>query len=250
MSYDFLNEDLSRIADFVRGMFDDFDDEDGFLLGEMMWLDSDFDPHEDFDVVNKIKDMVPYVDDVELGCSKITIVLNRLADFEVNGITDYVIKMPFRGRIVGNTKIQYTQATSSWEKDGWDYCKFEEHVYKEACAQDIECLFCGTRYLCDIQGEPVYVSQRCTPYDSEDDDSYYCSASDDTKNFVNGSKDKISSVEMGNDVAAKFYDYWGESVTIGLIDFLDEYGVNDCHSGNIGYRNKGVCIFDYSGFNC
>lgn len=74
------------------------------------------------------------------------------------------------------------------------------------------------------------------PKDVNSEEEYFDSISD--KDF--------SSPEMVMDYVRTKYEC--NKKFSAFEDFLEKFGVNDCHSGNWGYRGKNLVVTDYAGF--
>lgn len=213
---------------------------------EFMWTDYDGEPVDEYSLLD-----IPEVSDVRCGCSKAVLFLSYL--------DDYVIKLPFLGTEDGiddDEPAWFKHAIvedSDSEHDGWDYCRVEEAIYKKACDQGIEKLFCGTRYLCSFGGFPIYVSEKSDAALCEDKWAH-CSSRDGLDYIRSKRKSNSSDFldclnDMEDSTIGMFYDSWGKETTDKFLDFLVDNNVRDCHNGNVAFKDGKIRVIDYSSFD-
>lgn len=139
-----------------------------------------------------------------------------------------------------------------------DYCLNEAYLYIKAQEWGIENAFAA----CDIVGKfglyDIYVMDRC--YCNEDgmsDDSYdlqfkkYCTeygldpAAEESMDEFSDNCPAYGEQDCMLELAEV---HWGLKFTNTVIAFMEEYGINDCHSGNWGWLNNNLVIVDYAGY--
>lgn len=231
------DSELLRLKNIVQEKFS-FED-DPF---DYMWVDGDGEPLDDFDGFWRD----PCVIDVKYGCSKVVLFCSYL--------DDYVLKIPFIGEFlyVGLHR-EFSNAVVVDNKDvKWDYCRVEEGIYKSACKEGLGDLFCGTRFLCRINGFPIYVSEMSG--DALDEDTILHQSSADGLNYIKSKRKEPSRRflyapgDMDDDTIGMFYDSWGKELTDKLLDFIVDNDIRDCHNGNVAFRDGKIRLIDYSSF--
>ena len=232
------DSDIVLLRDIVQSRFSF-----GENPNDIMWTTADGDP---IDYCDTFWDD-PDIGDVKYGCSKVVLFYNYLGD--------YVLKIPFLGECFKDgIYINFTNAiVDSEDENSWDYCRAEEIIYELACEKGLGDLFCGTRYLCDIQGFPVYVSEMSESALDEDTTSHRSSAAGlayiKSKRQEPGRRFYYCPGEMSDDTIGMFYDSWGKELTDKLLDFLVDNDIRDCHNGNVAFRDGKIRLIDYSSFD-
>lgn len=129
------------------------------------------------------------------------------------------------------------------EKDEMrNYCDLEFEIYEKAVSAGLSQYFAGLRIVGSIENVTVYAQEFCEP------DNFYESSIES----IEKAEDIASELFYSDDAlawAGEFIETYGESEFKRLCDFLDEKGVNDLHSGNMGRRMNGqLCLIDFSGY--
>lgn len=125
----------------------------------------------------------------------------------------------------------------------WDYCKTEAELTSFIEGKAIEDYFCKTYYIGDINNWPVYISEYA------EKDCYEIVASEDS---ISKSKTYEGIERIGYWMIAKMLENRPKEITDciqDLLDFCNEFRLNDFHGGNFRASNGRVKIVDYSGFN-
>lgn len=144
------------------------------------------------------------------------------------------------------------------KEDLIDYCRNEDYLYAKAKAWGVEQAFASCEYVGRFALYDIYVMDRC--YCNEDgmsDDSYdlqykkYCSEYGLDPN-EDGSMEEFSNCcpeyEDQDCMLELAAEHWGEQFARKVIDFIYEFGINDCHCGNWGWINDRLVIVDYAGY--
>lgn len=153
-------------------------------------------------------------------------------------------------------KIQYC------DKD-YDYGKNELLVYTKAVEQGLDKYFAWTEKLFSIDFEngrtvDVYIQEKC---EMDEDDmtnrvsNYAYSKWLDEENLedCSDSRDKYEIEEDTDYITNQEFmmeyaeEEWGTAAW-DVSEFLDSMYVNDCHSGNWGWRDHELVICDYAGY--
>lgn len=153
-------------------------------------------------------------------------------------------------------KIQYCD-------DGYDYGKNELLVYNKAVEQGLDKYFAWTKKLFLIDFEngrtvDVYVQEKC---EMDEDDMINRVSNYAYSKWLNekcledceDSRDKWEREEDTDYIADQesMMEYaeeeWGVPAW-DVSEFLDSMYVNDCHSGNWGWRGHELVICDYAGY--
>ena len=141
------------------------------------------------------------------------------------------------------------------------YCANEEFLYTKAQEWGIAECFAGVHFLGEFDNTDVYLVERC---DCDEDKMYSDSYDYQFRNFC---RERGYSAENANDdIYEEFQDececdysgqegmmelaasLWGEELADKVYDFLNYFGVNDCHSANWGYLGTHLVIIDYAGY--
>ena len=193
------------------------------------------------DITDEMEDVMEQLgigyEDMAYGASKFVIFAND----------EEVFKIPFNGSFFWD----YEQEESIFDEFQHikDYCDYEADIYADAVDAGIEKMFAGTRFVGFTKdGTRFYASERIHIYI-------------DYENEPKASKEGTSKLEEmrknGTPLArridanwlASAIDCYGEEYVEEVLNFLHEKGVDDFHSGNMGYRNNGEpCFIDYSGY--
>lgn len=236
-------EEKNHILDIIQDSITDLlKDEDDILFagggGCQNYLD---------DVYEFIKDYHPEVDWINNGVSKIVI--------SYNDLPNYVIKIPFKGKYDEyNDENAFFINADCYEKpyenvNTWDYCESEANCYYDAEKYyGLGDMFAKTEYLGEIENTPVYISEKITILMS---DTKVKNSNKHTEKIAKTlqSKYEIDYSFCEGDGLLAFINCYGEERTEDLVSFLEEYGIEDLHNGNIGYDLYGnVKIIDYSGW--
>lgn len=156
---------------------------------------------------------------------------------------DYVIKIPFNGVWYDYDKsFDYFWCANDDENHKWDYCFTEMICYNYAKKEKVEKAFCKTKLLGYTNDYPIYIQQRASVFsDLKEEEDY---RSERTEDYCCS-----HGFRCFNPVwIADAIEYYGQSQFSRLMDFIDNYGIDDLHTENIGYiKNKPVLI-DYSDF--
>ena len=227
------NSTLYQLKDIVQNKFT-FEDNPF----DIMWLSEDDEPIDYCDSFWKD----PYILNVKFGCSKVVLFFTYL--------DDYVLKIPFIGKkYIDGACHEFTGCNRVHK---WDYCRTEESIYDLACSEGIGDLFCGTRFLCRIQNYPIYISEKSDDALDEDVKLHQSSVAGldyiDSKRKESGKTFWYAPGDMDNNTIGMFYDSWGKELTDKLLDFLVDNNIQDCHNGNVAFRDNKIRLIDYSGF--
>lgn len=141
------------------------------------------------------------------------------------------------------------------------YCANEEFLYTKAQEWGVAECFAGVYFLGEFDNTDIYLVERC---DCDEDKMYSDSYDNQFRNFC---RDRGYSAEEANDdVYEEFQDdcdydcsgqegmmelaasLWGRELADKVYDFLNYFGVNDCHSANWGYLGTQLVIIDYAGY--
>jgi len=154
---------------------------------------------------------------------------------------DWVVKIPFH--------VDYSRS------DGGsitDYCERERFVYEQAKERGVAELFAESYFLMDFCGRPIYIMKKV-----EDNKKKVFTDLQD-KVFIGLQDEAISEgydeedfeyIEPEEQVEELFYYYYEDNLLREYFAFCEDYGINDVHTGNIGYdENDKPVLIDYSGY--
>lgn len=188
---------------------------------------------------------------------------------------NYVIKIPKNGRLFyglsPEREFRYFTMKDKFDytkKDygrGWDYCKEEAQIVQEAKELNLNEYFAETLYLGDVRGYPIYAQEKVTVmtdrYELDEDEDYdsiydetasllnsYEESSDDSNSYdYNSEYDEDSNVLPLN-WSLVFVKKYGADALKSLIEFIQDMGINDIHSDNVGFIDGNPILLDYSGY--
>ena len=130
-----------------------------------------------------------------------------------------------------------------------NYCQLEVEIYEMAQKENISEFFAPCYFLENYDGVEIYVMARA-------DVTYGRLYSDLYERLSNeGCTDEeateiLEEVEDCSEYVEWLFPYYTNCEKFeALSNFLEDAGVNDLHSGNIGYINDRVVFIDYSGFH-
>lgn len=229
-----------------------------WAVGNVTDGDENEDDYDEYDnLVDELRyhiyDCVPEADSIEMGASKVV--------FTFNDVPGVVFKVPFSGY----EDYKYDSECGIYESAGCvpfknakivgyvssscdDYCSVEAVLYKMARQQGIEDMLAEVRYVCEIDGVPIYAAERC--HEGYGDYSIVNSL---------GYKRHASAVERLNSVfyammspikIRQFINGYGIVKTYKFMKFMDDRLRSfDFHCGNFMYGADGKlkCI-DYSSY--
>lgn len=148
---------------------------------------------------------------------------------------DFVLKIPRYERTITN------------------FCKLEVERYNDAISYGIEKILLPIQHLITINDLPVYIQLKYS--------TSYCELSYNEKNKLRQTVDIILeqeicniSQEMNSMVTpatlwmARVAQLYGLTFLRKLVEWSNDYEVNDLHNSNYGFKNNTPVIFDYSGF--
>lgn len=162
-----------------------------------------------------------------------------------NGISKVVILFPqyvLKTCIVG--WVEYDSECDSdifhENEENVDYCEIEYKVYQEA----------KRRHLEEFFAETVKVSDHVYAQEAYDD------------SFDDWTNDELENTKFSEEIYSKFHCLHNRVRTalrvflgqhsfdkvLELQDFLEEFDINDLHSGNLGWFNGVLKLVDYSGY--
>lgn len=125
----------------------------------------------------------------------------------------------------------------------WNYCKIEAELTSFIEGKVIEDYFCKTYYIGDINNWPIYISEYA------EEDYYEIKVSEES---ISKSKTYKGTEQIGCWMIARMLENRPKEITDyfqNLLDFCNEFKLNDFHGGNFRVSNGRVKIIDYSGFN-
>ena len=195
---------------------------------------------------------------VDTGVSKIVVIPENCS---------YVLKTPLFGAIYypeeydeenseyyinyDDPKFEYYEGAyyKDAELDYSNYCELEEYLYGFAVDCGVEEMFAKTEFFGWAKyNRPVYISEKCIPYDYGEK-----TPTENSRSLVKENREKRTPGwwRMDSVVTALFIDDYGIEKANKLFQFLNDYEIDDLHTGNVMISEKTgkIVITDYSGFN-
>ena len=152
---------------------------------------------------------------------------------------EWVYKIPLKGIYFGGDDGDEDETVDY----DINYCAREVEIYEDAKKEGYGDMLCPIYYAGQVYGFPVYISPKVTDIFDECDSRDY--SNDSWKKAVESRSFKV---QMETEDVAVFYEYYPKERVEGLLDFLKQHFVNDCHCGNLGFLCGKPVVFDYAGY--
>lgn len=154
---------------------------------------------------------------------------------------DFVIKIPFT--YTGDDE-ELRGADDSGE--GWNYCEVEELKYERATTFGVEGCFAKTVLVGKVKGYPIYAQEKAKTFTKEGSPSPRKSDEEYEKmeDICDGLGECFNRIWLSD-----AFDYFGEKIFYGLLEFINSFDISDLHDGNIGYIGMRPVLIDYSSYN-
>lgn len=153
---------------------------------------------------------------------------------------NFVIKMPFAGHY-------YHHCVSDPDERFQDYpvnhCQRELEDYNDLKDTDIGFLLVPTYFVGKVGEMEVYIQPKVEPY------SYENHSASRQSYQVAESLEYFECTADDEDSIAAFIEAFGEEEGQHILSMLDDYGIRDIHTGNFGYQDGKLVIFDYCGYH-
>lgn len=186
------------------------------------------------------------------------------------GELDYVVKIPFYCEYIegdgyydedDNWIQEVEEGPSGYPFNGievkgfvheneWDHCETESYRYIAAQRNGVEDFFAQTWFLGKASGWPIYAQVKACMFRSE---ASHSERSRKTYSDVDKEKARTIKKETGfyveNEWLIDFLNFWGEARLMALIQFCNEWFIDDLHCGNLGYICGAPCLVDYSSYD-
>lgn len=149
--------------------------------------------------------------------------------------SDFVFKIGF------NARVEDYPDTLTYE-----YCYIEKEIYEKAKKHGVSSFFAACAYFDTINEIDIFIQQKVVPAIDHGMGSIIETELYDRIISASSSYDALEYIPF--EWIEDFINYYSEEEFYKLCEFLDDYGVNDLHEGNIGYLNNAPIIFDYAGW--
>lgn len=153
---------------------------------------------------------------------------------------DWVVKIPLH--------VDYSRS------DGGsitDYCERERFIYEQAKKRGVAELFAESYFLMDFCGRPIYIMKKVEDNKKKvftDLQDKVFSEGYDEEDFEYMESEDFEYIDPEEQVEELFYHYYEDNLLREYFAFCEDYGINDVHTGNIGYdENDKPVVIDYSG---
>lgn len=159
--------------------------------------------------------------------------------FNLDECDNFVVKIPFSG--IYRTWVS-KETDNRYEDACVNHCQRELEDYRDLKDSEIGFLLVPTYYVGKVNELEVYIQPKVETYSyskhipskdayriASDMEYYECTADDE-------------------DTIAAFVEAFGDDAD-SILSKLDDYGVRDIHSGNFGYLDNKLMIFDYCGYH-
>lgn len=181
---------------------------------------------------------------IEYGMSKFVLISPLL--------TNVVIKIPFNGSYEYDEEtgeLFYKEFEGASNDDDWsDYCLAEYNKYLNLKHKHLDCFVAKTLYYKTINNTRIFLQEKVIPKFNIINERVPSERSHNQAKAITHHARRFSD----NKWVANCIDLYGENKVEQFFDYctkVDSDILNDCHSGNYGYRLNGTpVIFDYSDF--
>lgn len=164
--------------------------------------------------------------------------------FYSNGMTKFVIGFPDLGVVC---KVPFKRNREGFDKD---FCALEAENYERAIEAGIESYFARCESAFEINGVQFYLQEYVPECDAKITAERFVEVlPDEAQDY--GIIDESGELYMDIDEDAMemlFEAEWGFDATCEVIGFVRDHDINDLHSGNVGFTERGLVIVDYSGY--
>ena len=156
-------------------------------------------------------------------------------------------------------KLSYEVSKSFIEETGIsNFCAREAENYEAACKKGLEQFFAATYKVGTIQDVDVFLQERVDPdnelfytYLEEYVDERYSECDREAEDYWNMVEEDIFNLEDGEKLEAVFRQDFTVEEIIELIEFCEDYDINDLNECNYGVTpDKRNVIIDFSGYSC
>ena len=204
-------------------------------------------------------------EDIAWGVTKFVIILKD---------SDYVIKIPFKGRLEDRycydcsrtdcngecNYCSYNEYSTNGEfyaqaaignraklKNSWDYCEVESIRYRLAEMEGLQKFFAKTTLIDEIDGYPIYIQEKIRLFSDDDWDDDMDKRIEESQKTLTTKYPNLHS-EANPLWIMNVVNMFGEEEADRLCKFIEHYHIRDLHTENIGYRNGVPIMSDYSSY--
>lgn len=167
---------------------------------------------------------------IKYGASKLVIISNNNDEYSER----YVVKIPFDYAVMDYCNEELKTYNSVLD----DYENFKEYF--------AECWFAGLVDVKDNDGflnhVPVYIMRRADVDENEVENSSYDFWIND------GGKPDCYDPEGNEEVINCFKNYYGKELGEAIEEVINELGIGDLHTANIGFNDDKPVLIDYSSY--
>jgi hypothetical protein len=129
-----------------------------------------------------------------------------------------------------------------------NYCQLEVEIYEMAQKENVSEFFAPCYFLENYDGVEIYVMAQADVSCGRLYSDLYERLSNEGRTDEEATE-ILEEVEDCSEYVEWLFPYYTDCEKFeALSNFLEDAGVNDLHSGNIGYINNRVVFIDYSGF--
>ena len=180
---------------------------------------------------------------IEYGMSKFVLISPLLPNV--------VIKIPFNGSYIYNDdtgELIYNYFEHASGQDCSDYCLAEYQKYLKLKSHHLNCFVAKTLFYKTIDETRIFLQEKVIPKSYIIDERIPSEKSRNQAKIFTHQTYRLSD----NKWIANCIDLYGKNKVEQFFNYCSEIDndiLNDCHSGNYGYRLNGTpVIFDYSNF--
>lgn len=175
----------------------------------------------------------------ELGCERYAIGCSKIVLF-FEEYPDVVIKIPFDGiRTIDYDKDYEVVDSRNFHLD---YCAEELNIWYEAINAGVEKVFAEEAFIGRYRGVPLYVAERCS--------GRYRRAEEPSEDSKNKAKKMTEGVylEVAEYLPLIIHQY-GEEFAEKVLNFVNDYSIDDLHDNNVGLKDGMFKFIDYSSYD-
>lgn len=157
---------------------------------------------------------------------------------------NFVIKIPLNGYVYSKKFYEFEGAPGA--DNCWDYCAVEKSLYETAVEALAEKFFLKLEYAGNVNDYPIYKQVKATSFaDSRSRHEYSEIKRSSTREIC----EEIHVSCFHTCWLSDFLEFYTKEDLALLNEFIEDCGISDLHSGNLGYKENGIpVIIDYAGF--
>lgn len=165
---------------------------------------------------------------------------------------DKVAKIGFTGEFWYDEDLDPDLENPIFDPFYTNYADYAYDLFTEAEEEGIDILFAKVELFGKTaNGKNIYLQEKVISYDNCDgSNSKSSKRSKDSYEKMVKEDPRCGIRRFPEDWAIAVIEWYGEELIKNFLKFINKYGLDDWHDGNIGWRKDGSpCILDWAGFD-